>query len=70
MQNPPKPLDGLDWRILDQLQRDGSATAAESVVAEIEAMGAVVATHGADALKGATAYITLEPCSTVGRTPV
>jgi len=37
--------------------------------AEVEAMGAVVATHGADALKGATAYITLEPCSTVGRTP-
>ncbi|MBJ7417760.1 MAG: Lrp/AsnC family transcriptional regulator [Niveispirillum sp.] len=29
MQAPQKPLDGLDWRILDQLQRDGSATAAE-----------------------------------------
>jgi diaminohydroxyphosphoribosylaminopyrimidine deaminase/5-amino-6-(5-phosphoribosylamino)uracil reductase len=37
--------------------------------AEVEAICAATAAHGADALKGATAYITLEPCSTVGRTP-
>jgi diaminohydroxyphosphoribosylaminopyrimidine deaminase / 5-amino-6-(5-phosphoribosylamino)uracil reductase len=37
--------------------------------AEVEAINAAVVTHGADAVKGATAYITLEPCSTVGRTP-
>jgi diaminohydroxyphosphoribosylaminopyrimidine deaminase / 5-amino-6-(5-phosphoribosylamino)uracil reductase len=37
--------------------------------AEVEAINAVVAAFGMDAVKGATAYITLEPCSTVGRTP-
>ncbi len=37
--------------------------------AEVEAMRAAVAAHGKDALRGATAYVTLEPCSTVGRTP-
>ena len=37
--------------------------------AEVEAIRAATAAHGADALNGATAYITLEPCSTMGRTP-
>lgn len=37
--------------------------------AEVEAIRAATAAHGAKSLKGATAYITLEPCSTVGRTP-
>ncbi len=37
--------------------------------AEVEAIRAATTAHGADALKGATAYITLEPCSTTGRTP-
>ncbi len=37
--------------------------------AEVEAIRAATAAYGADALKGATAYITLEPCSTMGRTP-
>lgn len=37
--------------------------------AEIEAMNAVKDNHGHDMLRGATAYITLEPCSTAGRTP-
>jgi diaminohydroxyphosphoribosylaminopyrimidine deaminase/5-amino-6-(5-phosphoribosylamino)uracil reductase len=37
--------------------------------AEVEAIRAATDAHGAEALKGATAYITLEPCSTVGRTP-
>lgn len=37
--------------------------------AEVEAILAATKAHGATALKGATAYITLEPCSTTGRTP-
>ncbi|MDB6079828.1 MAG: bifunctional diaminohydroxyphosphoribosylaminopyrimidine [Akkermansiaceae bacterium] len=37
--------------------------------AEREAMAAVRASHGAEALKGSTAYVTLEPCCTFGRTP-
>lgn len=37
--------------------------------AEVDAIRAATATHGASAINGATAYITLEPCSTVGRTP-
>jgi len=37
--------------------------------AECEAMADAVKHHGADALRGATAYVTLEPCSTQGRTP-
>jgi diaminohydroxyphosphoribosylaminopyrimidine deaminase/5-amino-6-(5-phosphoribosylamino)uracil reductase len=37
--------------------------------AEREALAAATAAHGNDALAGATAYVTLEPCSTRGRTP-
>lgn len=37
--------------------------------AEREALAAATAAHGADALNGATIYVTLEPCSTRGRTP-
>lgn len=37
--------------------------------AEREAIAAAVAAHGAEAVKGSTVYITLEPCSTHGRTP-
>ncbi len=37
--------------------------------AEAEAIAAAIAAHGKDALIGATAYVTLEPCSTIGRTP-
>lgn len=37
--------------------------------AEREAIAAVIAGHGEEALRGATAYVTLEPCSTEGRTP-
>ena len=37
--------------------------------AEREALADAVETHGAEAVRGATIYITLEPCSTQGRTP-
>jgi diaminohydroxyphosphoribosylaminopyrimidine deaminase/5-amino-6-(5-phosphoribosylamino)uracil reductase len=37
--------------------------------AEREALTDALAKHGADAVRGATVYITLEPCSTHGRTP-
>jgi diaminohydroxyphosphoribosylaminopyrimidine deaminase/5-amino-6-(5-phosphoribosylamino)uracil reductase len=37
--------------------------------AEREAIADVVSRHGRDALRGASAYVTLEPCSTHGRTP-
>jgi diaminohydroxyphosphoribosylaminopyrimidine deaminase/5-amino-6-(5-phosphoribosylamino)uracil reductase len=37
--------------------------------AEREALDAAVAVHGVDQVRGATVYITLEPCSTHGRTP-
>lgn len=37
--------------------------------AEREAIADAAAHHGADALRGATIYVTLEPCSTCGRTP-
>jgi diaminohydroxyphosphoribosylaminopyrimidine deaminase/5-amino-6-(5-phosphoribosylamino)uracil reductase len=37
--------------------------------AEREALADAFETHGRDAVRGATVYITLEPCSTHGRTP-
>ena len=37
--------------------------------AEVEACAAAERAHGKGCLEGATAYVTLEPCSTVGRTP-
>jgi diaminohydroxyphosphoribosylaminopyrimidine deaminase/5-amino-6-(5-phosphoribosylamino)uracil reductase len=37
--------------------------------AEVEAVTAAEAAYGTGCLQGATAYVTLEPCSTAGRTP-
>ncbi len=37
--------------------------------AEREAMAAAREKHGAEAIRGSTVYVTLEPCSTHGRTP-
>lgn len=37
--------------------------------AEREALANAVETHGAESVRGSTVYITLEPCSTQGRTP-
>ena len=37
--------------------------------AEVEALSAAIGAHGPPAVVGATAYVTLEPCSTTGRTP-
>ncbi len=37
--------------------------------AEREAIAAALDAHGPETLRGATAYVTLEPCSTHGRTP-
>lgn len=37
--------------------------------AEREALADASSRHGAEAVRGATAYVTLEPCSTQGRTP-
>ncbi|MBC7980538.1 MAG: bifunctional diaminohydroxyphosphoribosylaminopyrimidine deaminase/5-amino-6-(5-phosphoribosylamino)uracil reductase RibD [Armatimonadetes bacterium] len=37
--------------------------------AEMEAIANALENHGANAIQGATIYVTLEPCSTVGRTP-
>ena len=37
--------------------------------AERAALAAALARHGRDAVRGATVYVTLEPCSTCGRTP-
>ncbi len=37
--------------------------------AEVEAISDTIARHGIDSTRGATAYVSLEPCSTVGRTP-
>lgn len=37
--------------------------------AEREAIADAIRNHGADALRGSTIYVTLEPCSTHGRTP-
>jgi len=53
----------------DILLGSGWHRAAGQPHAEREALADAVARHGASAVRGATVYITLEPCSTHGRTP-
>ena len=53
----------------DQLIGKGWHRAAGRPHAEREALADARLRFGADAIRGATAYVTLEPCSTQGRTP-
>jgi diaminohydroxyphosphoribosylaminopyrimidine deaminase/5-amino-6-(5-phosphoribosylamino)uracil reductase len=53
----------------DVLLGSGWHRAAGQPHAEREALADAAARHGADAIKGSTVFITLEPCSTHGRTP-
>ncbi len=53
----------------DLLLGKGWHRAAGQPHAEREALAAVSEAHGKNAARGATIYITLEPCSTHGRTP-
>ena len=52
-----------------ELLGSGWHRAAGQPHAEREALAVAASHHGAAALRGATVYITLEPCSTHGRTP-
>ena len=53
----------------DVLLGSGWHRAAGQPHAEREALADAIANHGAAAVRGATVYVTLEPCSTQGRTP-
>jgi len=52
-----------------ELLGQGWHRAAGQPHAEREAISDAIIRHGADALRGASIYVTLEPCSTHGRTP-
>jgi len=53
----------------DILLGSGWHRAAGQPHAEREALADALARHGPAAVRGATVYVTLEPCSTIGRTP-
>ncbi|MGD7652170.1 MAG: bifunctional diaminohydroxyphosphoribosylaminopyrimidine deaminase/5-amino-6-(5-phosphoribosylamino)uracil reductase RibD [Verrucomicrobiales bacterium] len=65
----PNPPVGCVIVKNDTLLGSGWHRAAGQPHAEREALADVRANHGPDATRGATAYVTLEPCSTHGRTP-
>jgi len=53
----------------DQLIGSGWHRKAGQPHAEREALADALRKHGAEAIRGSTVYVTLEPCSTYGRTP-
>ena len=65
---PNPPVGAVVTRNGDCLGR-GWHRAAGHPHAEREAIADAIARHGAEALRGATIHVTLEPCSTHGRTP-
>jgi diaminohydroxyphosphoribosylaminopyrimidine deaminase/5-amino-6-(5-phosphoribosylamino)uracil reductase len=65
----PNPCVGAAIVRDGQLLATGWHRKAGEPHAEINALRAALDKHGAAAVRGATAYITLEPCSTSGRTP-
>jgi diaminohydroxyphosphoribosylaminopyrimidine deaminase/5-amino-6-(5-phosphoribosylamino)uracil reductase len=65
----PNPCVGAAIVRDGQLLATGWHRKAGEPHAEINALRTALEFHGTDAVRGATAYITLEPCSTSGRTP-
>lgn len=65
----PNPPVGAVVVKNDVLLGTGWHRAAGLPHAEREALADVFANHGPDGARGATVYVTLEPCSTHGRTP-
>jgi len=65
----PNPPVGAVIVQNDILLGKGWHRAAGQPHAEREAIADAIRNHGADSLQGATIYVTLEPCSTHGRTP-
>jgi diaminohydroxyphosphoribosylaminopyrimidine deaminase / 5-amino-6-(5-phosphoribosylamino)uracil reductase len=65
----PNPPVGAVLVKNEQLLASGWHQKAGQPHAEVEAIRAAHLLHGPESTKGATAYITLEPCSTTGRTP-
>jgi diaminohydroxyphosphoribosylaminopyrimidine deaminase/5-amino-6-(5-phosphoribosylamino)uracil reductase len=65
----PNPPVGAVIVKNDVLLGSGWHRAAGMPHAEREALGNAFSAHGSEAVRGSTIYITLEPCSTHGRTP-
>lgn len=65
----PNPPVGAVIIAGDECLGRGWHRAAGQPHAEREAIADAIARHGADSLRRATIYVTLEPCSTHGRTP-
>ena len=65
----PNPRVGCVLVKNGQILGEGHTQPAGGHHAEIEALEAARAHYGVQAVRGATAYVTLEPCSHFGRTP-